>query len=124
MALKNFIMNGVQEQINFIQGITRAIVKPPAENVVGQVVSLLNVLGAASRKQVVKRSINNFKPIAIPISQLEPPIESVKGIGKKLGVKLRLHGISSTEDLKRYKPGAFKIPGISASRIQKWQNSL
>ncbi|HUX98101.1 MAG TPA: helix-hairpin-helix domain-containing protein [Candidatus Deferrimicrobium sp.] len=113
----------MKQQITFIQHVSKAIMNPPKINIMGQVVSLLNVLGGASRKKVMSQH-SNFQPIAVPIPQDMPPIENVKGIGKKIGAKLRTFGISTIDDLKLIDIKKCKLPGISAIRIQKWQMSL
>ena len=98
--------------------------KPPAGNPMGQVVSLLSVLGAASRKKSITQQKESFKPIAIPIPQEAPPINTVKGIGKKYGAKLGAFGILTIEDLRVFNVEDSKFVGISQKLIQKWQNSI
>ena len=124
MALNDLLWNGVKQQINFLQNMTKVFLNPPRVNVVGQIFSLLNVLGAINRKKIVSQQNKSFKPVAVPISPNAPPIESVNGIGKKLGEKLRSYGIATTEDLKMLDGATMKIPGISPVRLQKWQTSL
>ncbi len=121
MAQNNVLLAGLQQQIRFVQSLSNLLIKPPIDNVIGQVFSLLNVLGTASRKKVVDNHDKAFKPIAIPIHLEAPPVETVKGIGPKLAAKLRTAGIKTTDDLKNCNSLALKIPGISPNRIQKWQ---
>ena len=121
MALDYLLRNGVQTQIDIIQSVANALINPPAVNIVGQVASLLNVLGVVSRKQVITHS---KKVVVISRTPNTPPIEAVKGIGKKLGVKLRAVGINTIGDLINLNSKTFNIPGISQTRIQKWQASL
>ncbi len=118
MALDYFLRNGVQTQINLIQSVAKALIKPPTTNIIEQVASLFSVLGSVSRKQVINHSkvVQNL--------EVSPPIEAIKGVGIKLGVKLRSVGIATLNDLKTMDAKAFKVPGISQNRIQRWQNSL
>ena len=124
MALENLIRQGMQYQLNIIRSLGKSIMKPPAGNVMGQVVSLLSVLGAASRKKVITPQKDSFKPIAIPIPQEAPSINTVKGIGKKYGAKLKAFGILTVEHLRVFNVEDSKLIGISPKLIQKWQNSV
>ena len=124
MSLSYLLRNGIQSQIDIIHSVTKAIIKPPARNHVGQVLSLFNVLGTISKKKAIIQSQKDFKPVALPIPKSGSPVESIKGVGKKLGAKLRAFGLSSTADLKAANPHAYKIPGISQARLQQWQASL
>ena len=123
MALNDLIWDGMKQQITLIQHISKAIMRPPNLSIMNQVVSLLNVLGSASRKRVMTQN-SSFQPIAVPIPQDAAPIESVKGIGKKIGAKLRTFGIITIDDLKMFNIKKSKIIGFSETRIQKWQMSL
>lgn len=121
MALDYFLKNGVQQQLDIIQSVARALINPPSVNLVGQLTSLFNVLGVVSRKNTVGNMQKAFVNSRIPPS---PPIETIKGVGKKLGGKLREVGINTISDLKQLNPATFKIQGISQSRIEKWQNMV
>ena len=121
MALDYLLRNGVQTQIDIIQSVAKALINPPSVNIVGQMTSLLKVLGVVSRKKIVKNAEN---AVVISGTPYAPPIEAIKGVGKKLGAKLRSLGISTLNDLKKMDAKTFKVPGISQSRIQKWQNNL
>ncbi len=124
MALEDILLNGLKERVDVLQSVAKAIMKPSGANTIGQVVSLFSVLGGISRKNIIKQENEPFKPIAIPISSEGPPIETVKGIGKKLGAKLRAFGIMTVNDLRIHSPKDFKIPGISTERIKKWKATL
>ncbi len=123
MSLKYFYQNGLQPQINLIQSVVKALINPRAGNSLEQIFSLLNVIGTSSKKNVIMRSNKAVKLTAIPISQGALPIESIKGIGKKLGTKLRSYGITTTVDLKSIEPKDYDIPGISQKRLIKWKNN-
>jgi len=122
--MENFIRQGMQYQLNIIRSLGKSIMKPPAGNPLGQVVSLLSVLGAASRKKSITQQKESFKPIAIPIPQEAPPINTVKGIGTKYGAKLGAFGILTIEDLRVFNVEDSRFVGISPKLIQKWQNSI
>ncbi|NVM28528.1 MAG: helix-hairpin-helix domain-containing protein [Candidatus Helarchaeota archaeon] len=124
MSFNYIFKNGIQPQIDIIQSIAKSLVRPVRKNTVGQVFSLLNVLGAISKKKVITQSNESFKPKAIPTLQESLPIESIKGIGKKIGTKLRFCGITTTADLKVINPKAYNIPGVSQKRLEKWKNNL
>ncbi len=124
MALENLLRQGMQYQLNIIRSLGKSIMKPPAGNPMGQVVSLLSVFGAASRKKIIAQQKESFKPIAIPIPQEAPPINTVKGIGKKYDAKLRSFGILTIEDLRIFNIEDSKFVGISPKLIQKWQTSV
>jgi hypothetical protein len=124
MALENLIWNGLQDQLNILRSVTKAIINPAPERPLRNVFSLFSVLGVATRSKTIKHANQKFKPIEIPIKQDSPPVETVKGIGKKLGATLRTFGIKTITDLKNHNPATYKIPGISSQRIQKWQNAL
>ena len=121
MALDYLLRNGVQTHIDIIQSVAKALINPPAINAITQMTSLLNVLGVISRKKVVK---NEERVIAISGTPSAPPIETIKGVGRKLGLKLRAAGVKTIGDLKNLKTLDCNIPGISQNRIQKWQASL
>ncbi|MHA1130862.1 MAG: helix-hairpin-helix domain-containing protein [Candidatus Helarchaeota archaeon] len=124
MALENFLWNGLRDQLNILKCVAKAITQPASVNPMKNVLSLFNVLGVVSQKVAIRQTNLNFKPTAVPIIQNTPAIETVRGIGKKLGTKLRSYGIMTVADLKKYDPKISKIPGISPQRIQKWQNNL
>jgi len=124
MALEIRLWNGLKEQVDLLQSVAKAIMKPSATSTIGQVVSLFSVLGGISRRNIIRQENEPFKPIAIPIHSEGPPIETVKGIGKKLGAKLRAFGIITVNDLRIHSPKDFKIPGVSTERIKKWKATL
>lgn len=90
----------------------------------GQVVSLLSVLGVAARKKSITPQKEQFKPIVIPIQQEAPSINTVKGIGKKYSAKLKAFGILTIEHLRVFNVEDSKLVGISPKLIQKWQNNI
>jgi predicted flap endonuclease-1-like 5' DNA nuclease len=114
----------MQYQLNIWRSLGKSIMKPPAGNPVGQVVSLLSVLGAASRKKSITPQKESFKPIAIIIPQEAPPVNTVKGIGKKYSAKLKAFGILTVEHLRVFNVEDSKLVGISPKLIQKWQNNI
>ncbi len=124
MALETFLWNGLQDQLTILRSVTKAIIHPAPESPLRNMFSLFSVLGVAARRKTIKHTSQEFKPIAIPVKPNSPPIEAVKGIGKKLGATLRTFGIKSVMDLKNHNSKAYKIPGISSQRIEKWQNTL
>ena len=123
MALNDLLWNHLHGQIKVVQSITKALVTPSSSNVMEHIVSLINILGHASRMKRIQHVQPPAKSTSL-LKQMSPPIESVNGIGKKLGAKLRSFGIYTVADLKKYNPQAFKIPGISQNRILKWQSSV
>ena len=124
MALQDLLRQGFQYQLNILRSVGKSMTSTPAGNPMGQVISLLSALGAVSRKKVINQQNKSFRPIAVPISQEAPPIEIIKGIGKKFGAKLRAFGIVNTEDLRLFNVQDAKLVGISQKLIEKWQNRL
>ena len=124
MALQDLLRQGFQYQLNILRSVGKSMISMPAGNPMGQVISLLSALGAVSRKKVINQQNESFRPIAVPISQEAPPIEIIKGIGKKFGAKMRAFGIANTEDLRVFNVQDAKLVGISQKLIEKWQNSL
>jgi len=124
MALQDMLRQGFQYELNLLKSIGKLLVAAPAGNPVGQVVSLLSALGATSRKKVITQECETFRPIAIPIPQDSAPVETIKGIGKKFGSKLRVFGICSIEDMRAFNVQDSGLVGISRKLIQKWKNSL
>lgn len=115
------LIDELRTHIDIFQCLTKALVKPSRSNALGQAVSLLNVLGSVSIKKVVNESRAVSKPT---INRISVPIEAVKGIGKKIGIKMRENGICTVEQLRNCDPRSFKIAGISVNRIVSWQESV
>lgn len=124
MALQNLLHQGFQYQLNLLRSISKSLINAPAGNQMGQVVTLLSALGAVSRKKTISQQTELFRPIAIPIKQAAPPVETIKGIGKKFGAKLRAFGICTTEDLQEFRVEDSEFVGISSKLLKKWQSSI
>ena len=121
MALDYLLRNSIQPQLDIIQSVAKALINPPTVNIVGQLTSLLNVLGVVSRKRIVK-SVES--PSVASEVRSAPPIEAIKGVGRKLGLKFRAAGIKTIADLKKIDTKTFQLSGISPSRLEKWQNMV
>jgi len=123
MTLQDLVRQGFQYQLNLLRSVGKSLINVPHGNPMNQMVSLLSALGSVSRKKTSEQA-EYFRPIAIPILQDTPSIETIKGIGKKFGAKLRAFGICSTVDLQIFNVEDSKFVGISPKLIKKWQDSI
>ncbi|MHA1265482.1 MAG: hypothetical protein ACTSRS_09630 [Candidatus Helarchaeota archaeon] len=117
MSIPYILQHEIRAQVEILESFAKAVFKSPATGITKQVFALFDVLGTVARKQEIRKGAKR-EPIQAA------PIEAVKGIGKKLGAKLRVFGIKNIRDLERFNPKSVRIPGISQRRIIAWQNSL